>query len=124
MQFKKIFNHLKYKLDKKLPSEKTQNLKSNRITVRNNVVLNKDSDFKTVINCFKVMGIQVKNKSVKQVEKEIDERIMANISKTISEYPEDAKINGIGEKYLEKTENLNLVMMKIHLVSLKQWLEN
>lgn len=100
-----------------------QHVSSNRITIRNNFILQNDSDYRTVMNCLKAMDIQVKNKTVEEIEREIDKRVLSNMSKTISEYPEDAKISGLGEKYLEHSDNRNLIMLKIHLMSLKSWLE-
>ncbi|QFZ53991.1 hypothetical protein FEZ18_03800 [Oceanihabitans sp. IOP_32] len=124
MYLKKLFSQFKLKSKKNFSVVKTQNLKSHRITIRDNITLNEDSDYKTVMKCMDAMNIQVKNKSVEQLEQEIDRKVIANLYEIITEYPDDKKIKGIGEEYLKKTDNRNLIMIKRHLNSLKYWLEN
>lgn len=124
MQLEKLFYKYKFKIKRIILGEKTQHVSSNRVTIRHNHVLHKESDLSAIYSSLNKLGIQTDNKSIREIERAIDEKIMESISVTVLSFPDDAKVKGMGDKFLESLDNRNLLMLKHHLITLKAWLES
>src|SRR5690554_73325 len=101
-------------------------------TVRNNhkLEINKpvqrikvDDDFSLIKQAFIDLGIDITDISVKEIESELDKRIINNIGNSLQQTK-----NGNGEEatrnFFAHNENHNLVILKAHVVSLKWWFDS
>lgn len=123
MYIKKIKN-LFLKSSKKTIPQKKKVSTPYRVTIHNNITLNFDSDLNTIFRCLNNYGISIKKNTVKEIEKEIDHRLLQNMGDILSKYPNNSKIKNIGEKFLENIHNRNLVILKVHIILLKSWMDN
>lgn len=121
---KSLLNFLHKRPKKKSKSQRLQEIKSQKIILTKKVRLDVDSDIDVVLQYMNKLGIDVKDKSVSQIETEIDQLIVKSMSVTVTSCPDDAKVKNMGDKFLESLDNRNLLMLKYHVKTLKSWLES
>lgn len=118
---KKLRHFLKLKLGQTKKAKRLEELKSQKLIIRKKVVLTQESDFETVLSYLNNLGIQTDNKSIREIEKEIDKKIMDRVALELSRHSDDTKVKHIGGNYTAKTENRNLMMLKFHINAVKSW---
>ncbi|MFD1016188.1 hypothetical protein [Winogradskyella rapida] len=119
MMLKKLCQFLKLRQGKK--AKRLEALKSQKLIITKTVVLTKESDFKTVVSYLNNLGIQTTNKSIPEIEREIDKKITESITIELAKHSDSTKVKHIGERYAAVTENRNLMMLKFHISALKSW---
>lgn len=121
---KSLLNFLHKRPKKKSKFQRLQEIKSQKIILTKKVRLDVDSDIDVVLQYMNKLGIDVKDKSVSQIEIQIDQLIVQSMSITVNSCPDDAKVKNMGDKFLESLDNRNLLMLKYHVKTLKAWLES
>jgi hypothetical protein len=97
---------------------------SYRVTVRHNIALTPESELPEILACLNSYGISIKGKTVEEIEREIDKQVKSCIDDELSKYPENTKGNFALQDFLNNSHNRNMVILKNHIVTLKNWLEN
>ncbi len=86
-------------------------------------LININDDFEVIKKGFEDLNIDITDKSVAEITKELDKRLLNQISLTVKAHP-DLRGQHIADKFLGVNENHNIVILKAHVDSLKVWLES
>lgn len=124
MLIKKLIHKFKQQQNKKTIQKVDALPSSYRVTVRNNIALTPESELPEILACLNSYGISIKGKTVKEIEREIDKQVKSCIDDELSKYPENTKGNFALQDFLNNSHNRNMVILKNHIVTLKNWLEN
>ncbi|MBF8151318.1 hypothetical protein ITJ86_15530 [Winogradskyella sp. F6397] len=123
-KFEKYYYKYKFKLKDLIFGKKPQHVSSTRITIRNNHILDKNSDYNTVCKVLNGLGIKTEGRSIQEVEQDIDKKIMESVALALSQHDDDTTVKHISEDYVSVSENRNLMMLKYHINVLKSWTKN
>lgn len=85
--------------------------------------INVDDDFSVIKQAFLDLNIDITDMSVKEIENELDRRIMNNVSRSLQQ-SKNKESDEATNKFFSINENHNLVILKAHVVSLKWWFDN
>ena len=116
--------HIFKQQQKKKTQLKVDTLSSScRVTIHNNIALTPESELTTILECLNSYGISIKGQTVKEIERDIDKQVKAYIDDELSKYPGSTKVNFALQDFLKNSHNRNMIILKNHIVTLKDWLE-
>lgn len=124
MSIKKLIHKFKLKQKKKVRSRADVLPTSYRVTIRNNITLTPESELLEMLACLNNCGISIKEKTIEEIEREIDKRVKTCLDDELSKYPESSTVNFALQDFLNNSHNRNMVILKNHIVTLKHWLES
>ena len=81
-----------------------------------------DDHFSLIKQSFIDLNIDITNKTVREVESELDNELMKNIVIALNQLP-IIKNQTVKDKILENDKSHNIIILKAHIKSLKWWLE-
>jgi len=118
MAIKKLFSFIS-SLKSKKTARKNPPLNINKPVKKIKV----DDDFSIIKQAFLDLNIDITDMSVKEIENELDKRIVNNIGNSLQQ-TKNREGKEATRKFFALNENHNLVILKAHVVSLKWWFDN
>ncbi|HZW63438.1 MAG TPA: hypothetical protein VFF15_07340 [Flavobacteriaceae bacterium] len=122
MKIPKFLSKFKRPKTKKVQPQKDALPASYRITIHNNIALTPDSELLDILRCLNNYGISIKDKTVEEIEREIDKQLKSCIEDQIAKYPGSVKVGFVFGDFLNNMHNRNLIILKNHISTLRNWM--